>query len=272
MRRKLDPSSGKTAPLLGPGDPPPFELLNPEAEAPVLLICDHASRAVPAQLGGLGLNEETARSHIAWDIGAAEVARGLARQLGCMTLLANYSRLVIDCNRQPGDPSSIPKVSAGIKIPGNLDLDEAAEVARADAIFWPYHHVAGDCIAHLWREGTPPVLLSVHTFTRSLDGEERAWHVSALWNRDPRLAQPMIRGLRNGGGGLVVGDNQPYSGKALAYTLDLHAGAAGLANCAVEIRQDLVESPEGAERWADLLASVLAQVLATEDLHRVARF
>ena len=110
----------------------------------------------------------------------------------------------------------------------------------------------------------------MHTFTPSLGGEDRDWEVGVLWNRDPRLALPLIGELR--AHGLHVGDNEPYSGRDIAYSIDLHAGAAGLANCAVEIRQDLVADGAGAERWARLLWSALDRVLAADNLHRVEHF
>ena len=127
------------AALISSDDPPPFELLNPEGSAPVLLICDHASHEIPGSLDGLGLTPETLDLHVAWDIGAANVTRRLAAKLDARAVLAGYSRLVIDNNRQPGDPTAIPKVSDNIVIPGNQGLSEADEVARRDALYWPYH-------------------------------------------------------------------------------------------------------------------------------------
>ena len=259
--------------LIGPGDPPPFERLNEDATAPVLIICDHASRAIPKAMGTLGLDESALDKHIAWDIGAADVARRLAAHLGAMAVLAGYSRLLIDLNRQPGDPGSIPEVSDSIVIPGNQNLRETDQIARTDSFFRPYHDAVSDSLAHLWRvTGVAPALFSVHTFTPTMDGKDREWHVGVLWNRDPRMPQPVIHELRKRPEKLHVGDNEPYSGKLLAYSLDLHAGAAGLPHCAVEIRQDLVDDAAGAEKWAAILAEVLDEVLKIDDLHRVEHF
>ena len=261
----------RDSPLLGPGDPPVCEIVNHEGTAPLLLICDHASRAIPAALDGLGVDKARLRQHVAWDIGAGDVTRGLSHRLDAPAVLAGYSRLVIDLNRQPGDPESIPQVSDDVPIPGNRGLGEADETERVDTFFWPYHHAVNNTLAHLRRRGKPPLLLSVHSFTPSLKGEDRYWHIGVLWNRDPRLPQPLIGALR-AHDYLHVGDNEPYSGVDLAYTIDRHAGAAGLPNCAVEIRQDLLEDAAGIESWVDVLADAMQTILAREDIFQVEHF
>lgn len=250
------------------GEPAPFESIDGAEDAKVLIICDHASPLIPARLHGLGLAEEVRYAHVAWDIGAAEVTRRLARRLGCPAVLAGISRLVIDCNRQPGDPTSIPVCSCGVPVPGNMGIDDVEADARAEAWFWPYHHEIGTRLAHLFRHGAAPAMISIHSFTPCLDGVARPWHVGVLWNRDPRMAGPVLAGLR-AKPGLVVGDNQPYSGREINYSLDTHAGAAGLPHVSFEIRQDLIADKAGCERWADLLAEVLEPVLAQPDLHQV---
>ncbi len=258
--------------LIGPEDPEPFELHNPDAIAPVLLICDHASKAVPEKMNNLGIDEESLNLHVGWDIGAADVTRRLSNEMNAMAVLAGYSRLLIDNNRQPGDPSGIPEVSDSISIPGNQKLTEDQQIERTEQFFWPYHHAIADAVAHLWRTGLPPALFSVHTFTPSMNGEDRAWHIGVLWNRDPRMAMPLIHKLRSHGEGFHVGDNQPYSGKDIAFSMDMHAGGAGLPHCAVEIRQDLVSTPSGAEYWAEILAEVLRDILSIDELHKVEHY
>jgi predicted N-formylglutamate amidohydrolase len=267
----FDPSDGGAA-LIGPDDPPPFERLNDESTLPLVLFCDHAGDKVPATLDGLGLDSAVFKLHIAFDIGAAEVTRRLSARLGATAVLAGYSRLVIDCNRQPGDPTAIPEISDNIPIPANTGLDESAKVARTEQFFWPYHHAVSNAIDHLWRLGTPPALLSVHSFTPSLNGQDREWDVGVLWNRDPRLADRFLFKLAEHPGRLRVGDNEPYSGKEIAYSLNLHGGAAGLPHCAVEIRQDLVDTDEGCGRWAGILADVLADCIGDPYLHQVRPF
>ena len=255
-------------PLLGPDDQPVFEFLNPAGRAQILLICDHASRAVPRALGNLGLEDDALERHIAWDIGAADVTRLLSRRLDAPAILAGYSRLVIDLNRHPGDPQSIPEVSDSIVIPGNTGIGETAKAERVETLFWPYHQAITNAMAGRWRSGRPPALFSVHSFTPRMNGEARPWDVSALWDHDPRLAVPVLQFLRSVEG-LCVGDNEPYSGREVAYTVDLHGSAARLPCMGVEIRQDRLQEPGGPAYWAGVLGDALAAVLAQGDLYKV---
>src|SRR5438876_8032664 len=170
------PASSGTV-LLGPDDPPPFEIFQPERRAPLLIICDHASRAMPRALGRLGLDETLLMRHIGWDIGAAEVTRRLAALLDAPAVLCGYSRLVIDCNRGLGDPTSIPEVSDGVAVPGNVGLTPAARVARVEGIFRPYHAAIAAQLAAFAGRGIVPVLFSVHSFTPVMNGFVRPWHV-----------------------------------------------------------------------------------------------
>lgn len=258
-------------PLIGPDDPPPFEIFNARGTAPLLLVCDHASRRIPQSMNRLGLPPRALDLHIAYDIGAAELTRLLADRLNAPAVLAGYSRLLIDCNRQPGDPQSIPEVSDGVIIPGNQSLGEAEQAARAEAFHWPYHHAIDKTFAHLRRIGPEPLLFSIHTFTPSMGGEDRFWDVGVLWNRDPRLAVPLISMLREHER-FHVGDNEPYSGKDIAYTINLHAGSAGLANAAIEVRQDHCEKRAELERWAEIIAAALGTLLAMDHVHKVEHF
>ncbi|MBC7953071.1 MAG: N-formylglutamate amidohydrolase [Rhodospirillaceae bacterium] len=232
------------------------------------MICDHASPLIPARYGELGLAPGDRYAHVAWDIGAAEVTRGLAQRFKCPAVLAGISRLVMDCNRQPGDPSSIPVNSCGVTVPGNAKVDDAEADARAEEWFWPYHHEIGTVLAHLFRHGTVPAMISVHSFTPCMGAAERPWHVGVLWNRDSRMAMPVLHHLQ-ARTDLVVGDNQPYSGREINYTLDTHAGAAGLPHVSFEIRQDLLTDPQACARWVDILGDALAPVLADPELHCV---
>jgi predicted N-formylglutamate amidohydrolase len=257
--------------LIGPDDPPPFEVFNAEATAPILIVCDHASRAFPAAMNNLGLDEVALGRHIAYDIGAAALTRLLAERLDAPAVLAGYSRLLLDCNRQPGDSQSIMEASDGTVIPGNRDLTLAEREARAQCFHWPYHHAIDKAFARLRLIGPEPLLFSVHTFTPSLGGKDRFWDLGVLWNRDPRIAVPLIDLLRQHEG-LNVGDNEPYSGREIAYTINLHAGAAGLANAAVEIRQDHCETREELMRWADILGDALERILTMDNLHKVELF
>ena len=257
--------------LIGPGDPPPFEILNPDGAASMLMVCDHASRAIPADMNSLGLDRSALDRHIAWDIGAAAVTRRLSEKLDAAAVLAGYSRLLIDVNRVPGDPQSIPGISDTTAVPGNQNLAEDDQLARVENFFWPYHHAVTNSLAHLWRRGVAPAFFSIHSFTPSMGGQDRFWDIGVLWNRDPRMAVPLMDKLKETKS-LHVGDNEPYSGRDVAYTLDLHAGAAGLPNCAIEIRQDLIETAEGVDYWAGLLCHAFQDILAIDNLHRVEHF
>jgi predicted N-formylglutamate amidohydrolase len=240
----------------------PVEVFSPQATVPALVVCDHASNRVPEALADLGLPREALRRHIAWDIGAATVAKRLARRLGATAILSGVSRLVIDCNRPLGHPTSVCPLSDETSVPGNHGLENETMCQRASAYFYPYH---GAISIHLGRieETTAEVaaLIAVHSFTPVMNGRSRPWDVGVLWNKDPRLAVPLIAALR-GGGDLTVGDNEPYSGRECNFTVDLHGGAYGRPHVAIEIRQDHLSDQDGADRWGDRLADALLPLLA----------
>jgi predicted N-formylglutamate amidohydrolase len=200
------------AELLTASDPPPVEHVNPLGKAPVLVTCDHASRRVPKSLRNLGLGAESLKLHIGWDIGAADVSRGLARRLDAPAILAGYSRLVIDCNRDLDDPTSIPAVSDGTPVPGNQDLSPAAKGRRVEALFRPYHLEVEAALDGFAARGVHPAVLSIHSFTPVMNDFERPWHIGILWDKDPRMPVPVLAALRREPG-LVVGDNEPYSAR-----------------------------------------------------------
>lgn len=260
-------SSANTPPLLGPSDPPPVEICHAQGAAPVLLTCDHASNAIPCALDGLGLPPAARHLHIAWDIGAAAVTRLLAEALDAAALLTSFSRLVIDCNRDPGDPTSIPAVSDGVAVPGNRNLAESARAARRDACFAPYHTAITARLDALLAAGRPPALLSIHSFTPLMAGVTRPWHIGILWDKDGRIPQPLLAALR-ADRAITVGDNQPYSAREPAgYTVRQHAVQRGLPHVAIELRQDLVADDQGARLWAARLAAALRPILARRDIY-----
>ncbi|MCC7198700.1 MAG: N-formylglutamate amidohydrolase [Gammaproteobacteria bacterium] len=239
-------------------------LLNPDGPAPLLLVCDHASRAIPAHLGTLGLPEALTHEHIAWDIGAAALTEGLAGALGAPAVLAAWSRLVVDCNRHLDEPSAFIEVSDGIPIPGNAALTEEARRWRIEHCYEPYHQAIEAQIARMQRAGVTPAVVAVHSFTPRLRsaGVDRPWHVGILWDTDDRLAAPLLEGLRREPG-LVVGDNEPYSGRRAGdHTIDHHAETHGFAHVGIEVRQDQLLDPAGIQRWVDLLSRALRPLLA----------
>jgi predicted N-formylglutamate amidohydrolase len=263
-------SSAHSAPLLGPEDPPPVELCHGEGRAPLLLTCDHASAAIPGALDGLGLPLGAVREHIGWDIGAAAVTRLLAAALDAPALLSGYSRLVIDCNRDPDDPSSIPAVSDGVAVPGNRDLSAEARRSRLATCFAPYHAAIAARLDAFLAAGVVPAFVAVHSFTPLMMGIARPWHVGILWDRDPRIPVPLLDALR-ADPSIVVGDNQPYSAREpTGFAVPHHAVGRGLPHVALELRQDLIAGDAGAGAWAARLARALQPILARPEIYRIA--
>ena len=256
--------------LLGAGDPPPFERQLFGRRLPVVIACDHASAAIPAALGTLGLGAVKRARHIAWDIGAGALAVALGRRLAVAVVSCGYSRLVIDCNRRLDDPTSIVEVSDGDRIPGNLGLDAAGRGARAREIFEPYHAALAaelDAAAATFGPDVAPALVAIHSFTDVFGGRARPWHCGILWDRDPRLAVPLLAALR-GEPGLVVGDNEPYSGRHPAdYTVDHHGERLGRPHVCIEVRQDLLADDAGIDAWGERLARHLAPLLSDPALY-----
>ncbi len=241
-------------------DPPPFEVVNPDGAAPVLLVCDHASRVLPKVYGTLGLDPSMMWRHVAWDIGAADVTRRLSRAIGATAVLAGASRLLIDVNRRLDDPSMIPPESDGIEIPGNHGLDDAERRRRTDAWHRAYHAEIDRRLDRIAGRGVDPILLSVHSFTPVMDGDERPWHVGVLWSNGSGIAVQLIARLRRNSG-LVVGDNEPYTAlQPYGYTIHVHGEDRGLSYAAVEVRQDLIDTHHGAESWANILADAVTHV------------
>jgi predicted N-formylglutamate amidohydrolase len=258
------------APLLSPDEPPVAERINVNAGSALVLSCDHASRRVPHALGNLGLHDTHFERHIAYDIGAEGVTRILSENLDATAVLAGYSRLVVDLNRPPGHPTSMPEVSDETLVPGNQGLTAGHVTDRLETFFEPYHRLVQRTMTETWLHRRPPVLFSVHSFSPRFGGSPRPWDIGVLWNHDPRIAKPLIKALHDRG--LDVGDNLPYSGKDVAYTIDAHAGSCGLANCVIEINQDQVADDAGVRRWGGILSEVLDELLRDEDLYKVEYF
>lgn len=252
-------------PLLDPDEPPPVTLLNEAGGSPFFLTGDHAGAAIPRRLGNLGLSADDRGRHIACDIGIAGVARDLSRLLDAALVLQSYSRLVIDCNRDPTVPSSIPEISEMTEIPGNRGLDEAARAARVAAIFRPYHETIAAALNRRREAGRASVLTALHSFTPVFKGVARPWHVGVLYNRDARLAHPLLALLRTEGD-LTVGDNEPYKvGDLTDYTVPVHGERRGLPYVEIEIRQDLIAEPTGQAAWARRLARLLPAAYAAAE-------
>jgi len=245
--------------LLSPEEPGPFKVLNPLAEQPILLICDHASCRFPESLGDMGLDPFARRCHLAIDIGAGPVTERLARSLGVTAVVHNYSRLVVDCNRQLMDPSAFLQYGDGILVPGNRNLHQADKDLRATALYWPYHAAIDEQVQRLRKAGPPPAFISIHSFTPVLNGEARDWQMGVLWDKDETMREIFLEGLR--GAGYQVGDNEPYSGKAPQdFTIDHHAEEINLPHVGIEIRQDLIDDDAGVAEIAKVMQRVIASI------------
>jgi predicted N-formylglutamate amidohydrolase len=227
------------------------------ASAPRLVIlCDHARNALPARYGTLGLPAGEFERHIAYDIGAEAVARGLSERLGAPAVLAGFSRLLIDPNRGEDDPTLIMRLSDGTVVPGNADCDARERELRLEEFHRPYHRAVAGLLDRARAAGASPPVLSIHSFTPLWKGVPRPWHAGILWKSDPRFARPLLDLLRREPH-LVIGDNEPYSGGLEGDTLDAHATRRGLPDALVEIRQDLISTPEGIAEWIERLARLL---------------
>lgn len=232
-----------------------FELISGGA-GPILFVCDHASPALPDGYGTLGLEQSLFASHIAFDIGAAEVTRRLAADFGAPAVLGVWSRLLIDLNRGADDPTLIMALSDGSLIPGNRDLEAGEKALRVARFHEPYHQAIAAEIARLGR----PALVSLHSFTPSWKGRARVWEVGVLWDKDGRLAHPLMARLRQAG--FVVGDNEPYSGALEGDSMNRHGTRNGLPHVLIEMRQDLIGDAQKARAFAARLKPILSAALA----------
>ncbi|MDF2996086.1 MAG: N-formylglutamate amidohydrolase [Xanthobacteraceae bacterium] len=244
----------------------PIEIIPAVASTGLLLLCDHASNALPPEYGTLGLPASELERHIGYDIGAAGIARELAGLLGAPAVLSHFSRLLIDPNRGEDDPTLVMRLSDGAIVPGNRHVD-AAEVERRIARFHrPYHQAIERTIDDALAAGLIPVLLSIHSFTPVWRGVPRPWHAGLLWDLDERFARPLIEALE-APGDLIVGDNEPYDGALRNDCLYRHGTARGLPHVLVEIRQDLIADEAGQRAWAERLAALLPAILARPELN-----
>jgi predicted N-formylglutamate amidohydrolase len=236
-----------------------FEIVNDGAGSPFLFVCDHAANALPPDYGTLGLSKAAFTRHIAFDIGAADLTRALAGALGAPAILARYSRLLIDLNRDPEDPTLIMALSDGEIIPGNHPLTRDERRVRHSRFYEPYHGaIAGalDGAARADGGAQGRGLVSIHSFTPAWKGQARPWHVGVLWNRDGRIARPLLDAL-HAESDLVVGDNEPYSGELEGDCMDRHGTKRGIAHVLIEIRQDLLATPGGVAVMAARLSRIL---------------
>lgn len=258
-------SDRQTRPLIADETADSFTIVGGPADAGLVLLCDHARNALPAEYGTLGLPPAQLKRHIAYDIGAEAVTRHLAESLGAPAIHTHYSRLLIDPNRGADDPTLVMRLSDGAIVPGNRHLDAAEREKRIDRYYRPYHAAVDRVLDRCLKSGTTPVILSIHSFTESWKNVPRRWHAGILWDTDPRLAKPMLEALY-AEGDIIVGDNEPYHGGLEGDTMWQHATARGLAHALIEVRQDLIRDPSGQKAWGERLTRIMRRLLARPDL------
>lgn len=238
-------------PLLTADDPPPFQIINPAGASSFLIVCDHAGNRVPSALGTLGLGEADLTRHIAWDLGASELSELLSAALDAPLIRQTYSRLVVDCNRGPSAADAIAPVSDGTLIPGNQHVSASDRAARFAEIHEPYQ----SAIASAIKPNT--ILIAIHSFTPEMSGIVRPWEIGILHHLgNTDFALRVLSGVNE----MLyqpVGDNEPYAMDGIDYTVPRHAYPLGLPYVEIEVRQDILSTPEGLSRIALLLETVL---------------
>ena len=238
--------------------PDPVEVLNAEGQSEIVLICEHASNYIPEVFDGLGLPPEDLVRHIAWDIGAEAVSRALSLHLDAPCFIGKYSRLLIDLNRPPGSPTSIPERSEATDIPGNFLLGAEDRQLRTERIFTPFQAAISRHLDLRQQQGRPTKIIAIHSFTPVFLGEQRPWHAGILFGKSFGLGRQIIDRLTEITK-LRIGANVPYVIERISdYAIPVHGEDRGLDAVLVEIRQDLIGSADGQSRWATYLAAALS--------------
>ena len=246
--------------LLSASEKPCYLLERPQGASDILLVCEHASRTLPAALDGLGLSAQTQLSHAAWDIGALALSQRLSERLDAPLIHQRYSRLVYDCNRPPDAPDAMPARSEIHQIPGNLNLTAAEKTARVTDIYLPFSQGIGEFLDQRLAAGRRPWLVTIHSFTPIYHGRRRDKELGVLFGTDARLGQALLRAAA-GMAGTSYAANYPYSARdGVLHTLERHAKPRGLLNVMLEIRNDLLRTAEGQDLWADRLSALFGQL------------
>ncbi len=257
----------------------PFLTRNIDAEADIdrrfLILCDHASNYVPPDLNGLGLPAAQLERHIAYDLGALEVAQNISARLNCPLVASQFSRLLIDPNRGLDDPTLVMKLSDGAIIPANRDIDpfqnKTAWQARIDDFYQPYNKAIEAAIAGARSDDIVPIILSVHSFTPVWRGSPRPWQAAVLWDKDDRLRNLMVDYM-GAFDDICFGDNEPYSGHLKNDCLYRHGTQNGLPHALIELRQDEIADRDGQEKWAAHMVAILSQAAHAPALQRIQQY
>lgn len=236
-------------------------IFNPFGRGPVVLICEHASNYIPDNHGRLGLSDANLDRHIAWDIGALELAKQLASALDAPLAYATQSRLMLDLNRSVEAIDSIVVHSEDTPIPGNHDLPQHERLRRHQKIYLPFHNAVGALIERRLADGISTAVVSIHSFTPNYGGIVRPWHIGVISHEDRWLADLLLAALATEPS-LCVGDNQPYGpGDGVYHSLQLHGQTRGLRCAMIEVRNDLIVNDDGQRQWAERLRRILATAL-----------
>ncbi len=236
-----------------------FEWINEQGQSPFVLVCEHASNHVPAGLSSLGLSEADLKRHIAFDIGAAGTARLLSKLLDAPLIVQRFSRLIYDCNRSPEQPVAMPELSETTAIPGNTNLSAESRMARVNEIYRPFHHALEQFLDLRAVQHKKTSLVSIHSFTRIYKGKPRSVDVGLLFDRDPMLANLLIKSFPD----MKTQLNEPYGPKdGVMHLMNLHAAPRGLHHLMVEICNDLIDTERNQQLWAQRLSVPLQQAAA----------
>lgn len=247
--------------LLAADEPAPVISLNLRYRSPFLLIGDHAGNVIPRMLDDLGISAEERARHIGWDIGIARLGELLSERLRAPFIRQVYSRLVIDCNRDPDRQDAIPPVSDGTIVPGNAGLSTADRAARVAAIHAPYQQAIDAALVERDAAGQPTVLVALHSFTPRMSGFDRPWQAGVLhYGHEDRFARALIDALKSRVP--CVGDNEPYRMDGTDHTVPRHAFGSGRPYAEIEVRQDLLGDAAGIVEWSGLLGDALEEAAA----------
>lgn len=249
----------------------PTETVEGDLKSGLLLLCDHASNALPPEYGDLGLPQEQFQRHIGYDIGVRALTHQLAERLNAPALMTTYSRLLIDPNRGEDDPTIVMRLSDGAVVPGNATVDREEINNRIERFHRPYHALIDATLDDMVTGDEAPVIISIHSYTPVWRGIPRPWHAAILWDSDPRAIRPFIDQLR-ADPHIVVGDNEPYDGALKNDTMYRHGTKRGIAHALLEVRQDLIADQEGIDEWAGRLLPILENLAKRPDLRKIKHF
>ena len=240
-------------------DVPPVSLFNIDGRARLLLVCEHASNFIPAEFENLQLSDDVLHSHAALDIGANDLARAISRLVDAPLVSTTVSRLVYDCNRPFGAAGAIPEKSEVYQIPGNQSLSDADASHRFEKYYLPFESAISDRLAEF---STPPLFVTIHSFTPVYHGETRNVDIGIICDQDSRLSDQMVR-LAQDQTTLCIKANTPYGSEdGVTHTLGLHGTKNGLLNAMIEIKNDLLGSVEKCQEMALTLATIISRSAA----------